>query len=60
ATTVECVICLGEFEEGERVKVIPFCGHVFHVECVDTWLLSHVSCPLCRSIQFVQVVERGF
>ncbi|CAN1171727.1 RING-H2 finger protein ATL57 [Linum perenne] len=60
SAAAECVICLGEFEEEERVKVIPFCGHVFHVECVDTWLLSHVSCPLCRGTQFVQVVvDRG-
>ncbi|KAL1191048.1 RING-H2 finger protein ATL57 [Cardamine amara subsp. amara] len=47
----ECVICLSDFEEGETVKVIPHCGHVFHVACVDTWLSSHVSCPFCRSSQ---------
>ncbi|KAI4385460.1 hypothetical protein MLD38_003482 [Melastoma candidum] len=45
----DCVVCLTEFEEGETVKVIPLCRHVFHPECVDTWLSSHVSCPVCRS-----------
>ncbi|ESQ51261.1 hypothetical protein EUTSA_v10017824mg [Eutrema salsugineum] len=47
----DCVICLSDFEEGETVKVLPHCGHVFHVDCVDTWLSSHVSCPFCRSSQ---------
>ncbi|CAH2060390.1 unnamed protein product [Thlaspi arvense] len=45
----DCVICLSDFQEGETVKVIPHCGHMFHVDCVDTWLSSHASCPFCRS-----------
>lgn len=45
----ECAICLSEFEEREWVKGIPYCGHVFHAECIDTWLSSHVTCPLCRT-----------
>ncbi|GER48817.1 RING/U-box superfamily protein [Striga asiatica] len=51
-----CSICLTEFEEGEAVKVIPYCGHVFHHGCIDTWLASHVTCPLCRS---AQLFKRG-
>lgn len=46
---IECAICLSEFEERDWVKEIPYCGHVFHVECIDTWLSSHVTCPLCRT-----------
>ncbi|GFY95781.1 hypothetical protein Acr_11g0000870 [Actinidia rufa] len=45
----ECSICLGAFEEGEKVKVLPLCHHGFHAGCVDTWLLSRPSCPLCRA-----------
>ncbi|KAG8374473.1 hypothetical protein BUALT_Bualt11G0136000 [Buddleja alternifolia] len=44
----ECPICLGEFVDGERVRVLPKCGHGFHVGCIDTWLISHASCPNCR------------
>ncbi|XP_031382368.1 RING-H2 finger protein ATL72-like isoform X2 [Punica granatum] len=44
----ECPICLGEFVEGDKVRVLPKCHHGFHVKCIDTWLLSHSSCPTCR------------
>ncbi|CAA7041456.1 unnamed protein product [Microthlaspi erraticum] len=44
----ECLICLGDFEEGEKVRVLPKCNHGFHVRCIDTWLLSRSSCPTCR------------
>ncbi|KAK4790965.1 hypothetical protein SAY86_031378 [Trapa natans] len=51
----ECSICLTEFSEGDELRVLPQCGHGFHVPCVDTWLASHSSCPSCRR---VLVVER--
>ncbi|WCJ20066.1 RING/U-box superfamily protein [Euphorbia peplus] len=44
----ECAICLGEFTDGEKVRVLPKCNHGFHVRCIDTWLGSHSSCPTCR------------
>ncbi|GFQ04411.1 RING-H2 finger protein atl74 [Phtheirospermum japonicum] len=44
----ECPICLGEFLDGEKIRVLPKCHHCFHVKCVDVWLASHSSCPTCR------------
>lgn len=45
----ECCICLGIFEDGDKVKVLPQCHHCFHCECVDMWLTTRSSCPLCRA-----------
>ncbi|KMT09215.1 hypothetical protein BVRB_6g133170 [Beta vulgaris subsp. vulgaris] len=44
----ECVICLSEFKEGEKVRILPKCNHGFHVKCIDEWLSSHSTCPTCR------------
>nr|XP_043611537.1 RING-H2 finger protein ATL74-like [Erigeron canadensis] len=46
--TTECTICLGEFANGEKIRVLPECNHEFHVKCVDKWLKEHTSCPNCR------------
>ncbi|KAG6599982.1 RING-H2 finger protein ATL66, partial [Cucurbita argyrosperma subsp. sororia] len=48
ATAAECCICLGVFEDGEKVKILALCHHCFHSECVDQWLRLQSSCPLCR------------
>ncbi|RLN08029.1 RING-H2 finger protein ATL16-like [Panicum miliaceum] len=45
----ECAVCLGEFEDEERVRMLPACLHVFHVDCIDTWLQGNANCPLCRA-----------
>ncbi|CAH1446971.1 unnamed protein product [Lactuca virosa] len=46
---LECAICLSAFEEEEIGRKLPGCGHAFHVECIDMWLRSHSSCPICRA-----------
>lgn len=48
--STECAICLGEFGEKDEIRILPQCGHGFHVGCIDTWLGSHSSCPSCRQI----------
>lgn len=45
---LECVVCLSLFEEDEDVRVLPRCCHSFHAACIDSWLLLHSTCPLCR------------
>ncbi|KAG6500414.1 RING-H2 finger protein ATL54-like [Zingiber officinale] len=44
-----CAVCLSEFQDGELLRLLPKCDHAFHMGCVDTWLRSHVNCPLCRA-----------
>ena len=41
-----CAICFGRLEDGDRVGVLP-CDHVFHVDCLKTWLPRRNACPLC-------------
>ncbi|XP_020229307.1 RING-H2 finger protein ATL52 [Cajanus cajan] len=45
----DCSVCLSDFQEEERVRVLPRCNHAFHLPCIDTWLHSNATCPLCRS-----------
>ncbi|CAO2815114.1 unnamed protein product [Amaranthus hypochondriacus] len=45
----DCAVCLLEFEEGESIRTLPHCCHSFHVDCIDMWLRSHATCPLCRA-----------
>lgn len=45
----QCSVCLGAVQAGEMVRRLPLCKHLYHVECIDMWLASHATCPLCRS-----------
>ncbi|KAF8651761.1 hypothetical protein HU200_063279 [Digitaria exilis] len=47
--TTDCSVCLGEFRDGESLRLLPKCSHAFHQQCIDKWLKSHSNCPLCRS-----------
>ncbi|XBH80884.1 hypothetical protein VPH35_106543 [Triticum aestivum] len=44
----DCAVCLCEFAPDDQLRLLPKCSHAFHLECIDTWLLSHSTCPLCR------------
>ncbi|GLT44842.1 hypothetical protein SLA2020_187170 [Shorea laevis] len=46
---LECAVCLNEFEDVEMLRLIPECSHVFHTDCIDVWLNSHSTCPVCRA-----------
>jgi hypothetical protein len=43
----DCSICLREFEEGEALKRIPNCQHVFHEACLRKWFVQAQICPTC-------------
>ncbi|VYS62172.1 unnamed protein product [Arabidopsis thaliana] len=44
----QCSVCLGDYQAEEKLQQMPSCGHTFHMECIDLWLTSHTTCPLCR------------
>ncbi|XP_010678730.2 RING-H2 finger protein ATL47 [Beta vulgaris subsp. vulgaris] len=44
----DCAVCLCEFCEQDKLRLLPLCSHAFHISCIDTWLLSNSTCPLCR------------
>ncbi|XP_051121529.1 RING-H2 finger protein ATL74-like [Andrographis paniculata] len=48
--STDCPICLAEFVDGEKIRVLPECRHCFHARCVDVWLTAHASCPTCRRV----------
>ncbi|CAN1218844.1 E3 ubiquitin-protein ligase ATL42 [Linum perenne] len=45
---LECAVCISRFEDSDTLRLLPSCKHAFHMECIDQWLKSHSSCPLCR------------
>ncbi|XP_072979153.1 E3 ubiquitin-protein ligase ATL31-like [Typha angustifolia] len=46
---LECAVCLSEFSDEEKLRLLPRCCHVFHPACIGAWLASHVTCPVCRA-----------
>jgi E3 ubiquitin-protein ligase SHPRH len=61
-----CVICQSTFDVGALTK----CGHLFCISCLQIWLRSHHTCPVCKerlshndwhkiATQRVDIVLRG-
>lgn len=47
-THLSCVICRDDFAKGDIIRQLP-CGDEFHADCIHPWLVSHATCPLCRT-----------
>lgn len=56
---MECSVCLGTIVEDAMVRVLPNCKHMFHVECIDMWLGSNTTCPICRTVAEPRVPPEG-
>ncbi|KAF3434149.1 hypothetical protein FNV43_RR25252 [Rhamnella rubrinervis] len=44
----QCTVCLVEYHNDDVLRILPYCGHSFHVTCIDIWLQQHSTCPVCR------------
>lgn len=44
----QCSVCLGDYQAEDKLQQIPACGHTFHMDCIDLWLATNTTCPLCR------------
>mmetsp|Transcript_63759 Transcript_63759/g.74679 ORF Transcript_63759/g.74679 Transcript_63759/m.74679 type:complete len:273 (-) Transcript_63759:2-820(-) len=53
-----CIICLGDFENGCKVGVMP-CKHVIHSSCLKEWLQKKNICPLCQMSNIATIVTSG-
>ncbi|KAI3440416.1 RING-type domain-containing protein [Psidium guajava] len=47
--SLECAVCLNDFEDDDTLRLIPKCDHAFHPDCIGAWLASHTTCPVCRA-----------
>lgn len=44
----ECSICYNNFDNILPVYKLK-CNHEFHTDCINTWMKSSGTCPLCRN-----------
>ena len=44
----KCIVYQYEFKNGENVTKLS-CLHLFHFDCVDTWLFKNKVCPMCHN-----------
>lgn len=56
----ECAICLEKHREGETLAWAKesACPHIFHADCLTSWLRCHDCCPLCR-IDVINTIVRS-
>ena len=48
----ECAICMSDIVKGETFRALPCAStvfHKFHSKCIDQWLRSKDTCPVCRA-----------
>jgi hypothetical protein len=44
----ECIICLDAFKLGDKRTLLP-CTHDFHFKCINKWLETNNTCPVCKN-----------
>lgn len=44
-----CAICRDKYLAEERLGLVNGCQHSFHAHCLESWLKTSPTCPLCRN-----------
>jgi hypothetical protein len=44
----QCSICFENYTNGQYLRRINHCEHMFHKTCIDRWFTTNVCCPNCR------------
>lgn len=50
-----CRICFDEIDLAQ--EIITKCAHHFHIDCLNKWLTTKNTCPLCRTTGPLQADE---
>jgi E3 ubiquitin-protein ligase ATL4 len=45
----DCIVGLSPFMPDAELRLLPACRRVFHAACIDAWLRTSPTCPLCPS-----------
>ncbi|CAM9506754.1 unnamed protein product [Scytosiphon promiscuus] len=45
-----CAVCLFDYQAEDELRHLP-CKHAFHKLCLDKWLATNRSCPICRALR---------
>ena len=53
--TSYCSICLEDCVEGQRVRSLNECFHIFHMKCIENWFIEKQICPTCRKEYHVEI-----
>ncbi|XP_057800247.1 E3 ubiquitin-protein ligase ATL4-like [Salvia miltiorrhiza] len=54
----DCAVCLSKFEAHDQLRLLPVCRHAFHAACIDKWIASNQTCPLCRSTVLPSALDK--
>ena len=57
--SIQCSTCMESITANSDSSVIP-CGHVFHSECIKSWLNRQPNCPHCRKGTTIDQVIKIF
>lgn len=54
-----CTICYEDYQKAQdNACLLLKCGHIFHENCIETWVHQQQNCPICKSKAFIPVLMK--